>query len=118
MKKTRVAALLALIMCTMCVSCTRGEPGEVRLGESETAEETAVFIPYDKTQPEVVCRVIRGTSDSTSGSDGDGTSDSDGDGTSDSDGDGTSDSGRVIYEIISPERSRGIRVERQGTKSP
>lgn len=102
MKKTRVAALLALIMCTMCVSCTRGEPDEVRLGESETAEETAVFIPYDKTQPEVVCRVIRGTSDSTSGSDGD----------------GTSGSGRVIYEIISPERSRGIRVERQGTKSP
>lgn len=100
MKKTRVAALLALIMCTMCVSCTRGEPDEVQLGESETAEETAVFIPYDKTQPEVVCRVIRGTSDS------------------DSDGDGTSDSGRVIYEIISPERSRGIRVERQGTKSP
>lgn len=90
MKKTRVAALLALIMCTMCVSCTRGEPDEVQLGESETAEETAVFIPYDKTQPEVVCRVIRGTSDS----------------------------GRVIYEIISPERSRGIRVERQGTKSP
>ena len=101
MKKTRVAALLALIMCTMCVSCTRGEPDEVRLGESETAEETAVFIPYDKTQPEVVCRVIRGDN-----------------GTSDSDGDGTSDSGRVIYEIISPERSRGIRVERQGTKSP
>ena len=106
MKKTRVAALLALIMCTMCVSCTRGEPDEVQLGESETAEETAVFIPYDKTQPEVVCRVIRGTSDSTSGS------------TSGSDGDGTSGSGRVIYEIISPERSRGIRVERQATKSP
>lgn len=91
MKKTRAAAaLLTLMICTMSVSCTRGEPGEVRLGESETAEETAVFIPYDKTQPEVVCRVIRGTS----GGD------------------------RVIYEIISPERSRGIRVERQGTKSP
>ena len=95
MRKMRTAAvLLALIMCTMCVSCTRGEPGEVRLEESETEEETAVFIPYDKTQPEVVCRVIRGGGDSGS------------------DGDGTSGSDRVIYEIIYPERSRGIRVER------
>ena len=86
MRRTGAAAvLLALIMCIMCVSCTREEHGEALPEESGTAEETAVFIPYDKTQPEVVCRVIR---------------------------DGTSGSDRVVYEIISPERSRGIRAER------
>lgn len=82
MKAARAAAVLTALI--LCASCTRGEQGESLLPEeSETAEETAVFYPYDKTQPEVVCRVIR-----ESGEDG---------------------GERTFYEIISPERSRGIR---------